>query len=405
LLPTSSSNENRINSGRIFAWLFYLLVALAAIELCFRLIVFPDWRIVSKVPFKTHPIYGTFQKPNLNIRRYNPPNYDVVNRTNSLGFRDREKGFEADLSNIWIAGLSNSYGGFVEDTEVFSRVLEDRYGYRNALLASEGHTIANQVSVMRHLHSQRYKPVIVVLELTLDNALRSYKDSIAILKSPIHIPKSADSAQASERASASLVRRARKIYGDLRHLDFISIKSRLINNSAVYAWLKVGVNAIPAFRAYTLKLGIRADVAVAGSTPIEILKTDGTTAHDYLITELSDYTALIGAWVRANLDADFAVVLIPSSRHLNLDWFARYVRAEGVSGRQMDPARPYRLLKKALEDRGVPVLGMAEPLQNANQFLNFPDDGHLNAVGHALVAKHLAKWLAARFDMKPGNAP
>ena len=392
-----------MNTGRIFGWLLYALVAMVAIELCFRLIVFPDWRIVSQVPFKVHPIYGTFQKSNLNVRRYNPPNYDVINRTNSRGFRDREQGFAADLNSIWTSGLSNSYGGFVEDTAIYAKVLEDRFGYRNALLASEGHTLSNQVSVMRHLHQQGYKPGIVVLELTLDNVLRSYQESIEILKSPVQISKSVDSAQASERPPANLVRRVRKIYSDLVHLDFISIKSRFINNSAVYAWLKVGVNAIPAFRAYTLRLGLRADAAVSESVPIDMLETDGAGAHDYLITELADYTALIGGWVRANLGADFAVILIPSSRQLNADWFARYVRAKGVSGRKLDPARPYRLLKSALKDRHVPVLGMAEPLQNASQFLNFPDDGHLNAEGHAIIARNLARWLAARFNLKPIN--
>ena len=223
----------------VFTLFATLLILFALLEIAFSRFVFPDWRIVSRVPFRTHPIYNTFQKPNLEIRRYNPPNYDVINRTNSLGFRDREKGFTKDLNSIWISGLSNSYAGFVADEKGYSRVLQDRYGHKNALLASEGHVLPNQVAVMRHLHSQGYKPETVILELTLNNVLRSYADGMAALEKPLFVPKMIAATKTSERALDGLTRRAWTVWTRLLSIDFIGAKLRLINNSAIYAWANV----------------------------------------------------------------------------------------------------------------------------------------------------------------------
>ena len=377
---------------------------LAVLELAFRLVVFPDWRIVSQVRFETHPIYNTFQKPNLQVRRYNPPNYDVINRTNSQGFRDREEGFRDDLNSLWISGMSNSYGGFVEDSETFAQVLQDKYGYRNALLASEGHVLSNQVSVMRHLHYQGYRPSLVVLELTLNNVLRGYADGRDALKKPFFVPETG-SVVGSERALEGLLRRMETLWTRLLSIDFIGVKLRLIKNSAFYAWVKVGINANPRLRNYTLQAGLRADPALSDSIPIEMLSSKPNAERDRLIGELADYTAQIDGWVHTTLKADFAVVLLPSKHQMNPDWFARYVASRGHDGAGLDAAAPYRLLKAALEHRGVPVLGMADPVRNAKRFLNFPDDGHINAVGHALIAEKLAAWLKTRFKREPDIGP
>ena len=389
---------------RVFTLFAVLLVGLAILEISFRLFVFPDWRTVSKVPFQKHAVYGTFQKPNLEVRRYNPPNYDVVNRTNSRGFRDRESGFDADLNAIWIAGLSNSYGGYVEDAQTYARLLEDKYGYRNALLASEGHVLPNQVAVMRHLHAQGYRPSLVILELTLNNVLRPYADGVRELAEPFYAPEIGEASQTRERALPGLLARVWRIWTRLLSIDFIGIKARLINNSAVYAWAKVGVNASAALRQYTGRLGLRADPAVSDNIPVDMLSAAGAK-DDRLTEELADYVAGVGEWVEASLKAEFVVVLLPSPHHLNADWFDRYLASKGLGPADLDPSRPYRLVRQALEDRNVPVLGMAEPLLSVGRFLNFPDDGHLNAAGHARIARSLADWLKTRFGREPDLDP
>lgn len=382
---------------RLFALIAGALVLYASLELIFRIAVFPDWRIVSRVPFEFHPIYGTFQKPNLEVRRYNPPNYDVINRTNSRGFRDREQGFDSDLNALWISGLSNSYGGFLEDGQIYARVLEDRYGYRNALLASEGHTLPNQVAVMRDLHRQGYRPKLVILELTMNNVLRSYRDGIDALKSTFAAPTQKGPATAQPHALESLGENAWRIWTRLLSIDFIGLKARLINNSAVYAWLKVGVNSIPFLRKYTLEIGLRADPALAENIPISMLDRTRGDADEPQVDELADYLVLIRNWVKTTLDADFGAIVIPSKHHLNPDWFARFAASRHRDPATLDPARPYRLLLRALEDRNVATLSMAKPLLASKPFLNFEDDGHLNAAGHAIVASAVADWIRTRF--------
>jgi hypothetical protein len=400
----SSSKEKTLGVGRVFVLFSGALIVLAVLELVFRLAVFPDWRIVSQVRFETHPIYNTFQKPNLDVRRYKPPNYDIINRTNSQGFRDRETGFKTDLNSLWVSGMSNSYGGFIENSETFSRVLQDKYGYRNALLASEGHVLPNQVAVMRHLHHQGYRPSLVVLELTLNNVLRGYADGTIALGKPFFVPKTASTA-ASERALVGVLRRVETLWTRLLSIDFIGVKLRLINNSALYAWAKVGVNANPGLRDFTLKAGLRADPALSDNVPLDMLTVKPNIMRDRLVGELADYVALIGRWVRTTLKADFAVVLLPSKHYMNPDWFVRYLAFRGHDGAGLDAGRPFWLLKEALEHRDVPVLDMAGPIAGAKKFMNFPDDGHINAVGHALIAQELAAWLKVRFKREPDIAP
>ena len=391
--------------GRLFVLFASVLVALAVLELVFRLVVFPDWRIVSRVRFETHPIYQTFQKPNLDVRRYNPPNYDVINRTNSRGFRDREKDFDTDLNSLWISGMSNSYGGFIEDGEIFSSLLQETYGYSNALLASEGHVLPNQVAVMRHMHALGSRPSMVLLELSLNNVLRGYTDGIAELRKPFFTPQKTQQTATSERALNGLLRRAHTLWTRLLSIDFIGVKLRLINNSALYAWAKVGVNGVPAMRRYTLKMGLRADPALSDNIPLSMLSVAPDPARDRLIAELASYTAQIEAWVRSKLQAEFAVVLVPSKHHMNPDWFARYLAFRKSDGQSLDATVPYRLLRSALERRGVPVISMAEPLLASKRFLNFPDDGHINAEGHAIIARELAARLKSRFGREPDSVP
>ena len=145
-----------------------LVVVIALVEVLFRTVVFPEWKALSFVQFVKHPVYGTFQKSNLRVRRYNPFNYDVVNTTNSLGFRDREEGFTEDLAGVWLAGASNSYGGFVEDDETLAARLQ-ALGYKVANLSSEGHSWGQQARVIRHLASQGYHPQAVIVEMTLND--------------------------------------------------------------------------------------------------------------------------------------------------------------------------------------------------------------------------------------------
>ena len=73
---------------------------IGVLELLTRTILFPEWQHLLPRTVGANPYFGEFTLPNLNIRRINSGNYDVINSTNHFGFRDREAGFEEDLSGL-----------------------------------------------------------------------------------------------------------------------------------------------------------------------------------------------------------------------------------------------------------------------------------------------------------------
>lgn len=397
----TDTKSTKSDSG---AWFLTALmtgaVLFAAIELLFRAVLFPEWKAVTWATFERHPIYGTFQKPNLSVRRLNPPNYDVVNTTNSMGFRDREVGFKEDLNGIWLAGMSNSYGGFVDDDKIFAARIQ-AMGYEVANLSSEGHRIPNQIKVMRHMAQSGYHPKAVIFELTLNNALGEYQNTLEEFSGPLTNPAAARST--SESVELPRDRLRKKFDGLISRAtpSLVSLKGLALNNSATYAWAKVFVNASPPLRKLTLELGIRADVALVDPAPPELLMNQPETPSDNIITSTATLMTAIQNWVTTNLKVPFGVILIPSPHHLDRARFNRYLRHIGQQGNDMDATRPHRLLLKALRSAGIPTLDMAPTMKASSTPLSFPDDGHMNEEAHGLVAKRLAAWLTSQFGLMP----
>lgn len=378
--------------------LIIVIVGIALSEVLFRTMIFPGWKAVSQATFVRHPIYGTFQKPNLVARRLNPPNYDVINRTNSLGFRDREERFEDDLSGIWAAGASNSYGGFVEDDEAFAARLQTM-GYKVANFSSEGHNLGHQVKVVRHMLSQGYKPRAILFEMTLNNALGAHANAISQLDKPFQNPQKTNATKEDGTAQKQLIEKLGKLREALR-ISMIGIKGRLINNSAIYCWLKVGINGIPVLRQWSLKVGLREDVALKDSAPPAILRNQSETPKDYLIDSTVKFAVALKRWIDDNVGVPFAIVLIPSPHHLDKQRFAKYVNYLGFKEGELDASRPYKILLKGLADNGIPVLDMAPALLASDKDLSFPDDGHMNATAHGIVAREIAVWLPKELGLE-----
>jgi lysophospholipase L1-like esterase len=388
---------NPLKGLRLLLFIILIVFFIVALELIFRTIIFSNWQEVSLPRFIKHPVYGTFQKPNLIVRRYNPPNYDVINRTNSLGFRDREQGFKEDLAGIWLAGASNSYGGFVEDNEIFSARLQNM-GYKAANLSSEGHKLQQQIRVIRHLAQQGYRPHAVIIEMTHNNLLGDFrqKQNDLSLQFKTNLEKTGDAKSVRDKLLIKF-----KTLNVLTNLTLLEIKSRLITNSAIYAWLKIGINSIPALYKLTLDWGLRADVALADSAPLSLIHKKSNHQKDYLINSTARYLATMRDWVEKNLNASFGVILIPSQHHLNKDRFLRYMKHKGLPAKDYDPIRPYRKSLVALRALKVNVLDMAPKMTSVKQPLSFPDDGHTNALGHKLIAEELAKFLKNSLGLSP----
>ena len=396
--PTNNSDAVP-RLGKLAVTIAAVVFGIAATELLFRMIIFPDWTAVAWATFVRHPIYETFQKPNLSERRYNPPNYDVVNRTNSLGFRDREQGFEDDLNSLWIAGGSNTFAAFVEDDETYAARLQ-ALGFPNANLGSEGHTFAQQTFVMRHMAALGYRPRAVLSEISLYNHVSDYRDAMGNFERPLPDQTTITSIDSQIKATSLLTTRVVDVWKK-SNLSLQSFKGRLLNHSAAYCWLKVGINKIPYLRELTLKLGLRSDTDLTLGGAVGLLDTAPENPFDQRIKSTVDYVAKLRDWVTDNLHVPFAIVLIPSRFQLDNGRFRKYVIHHGLEGRKLDPSRPYRLVLAALRRHGIIVFDAEAVLRHQTGSLGFPDDGHMNAVSHDVLARGLAKWIPNALDIRP----
>ena len=154
-------------------------------------------------------------------------------------------------------------------------------------------------------------------------------------------------------------------------------------------------------RDWTLKMGLREDVALKDSAPPALLRNQSETANDYLIDSTVNFAVALRGWIDNKLGIPFAIVLIPSPHHLDEQRFAKYVKYLGFTEGELDAKRPYNILLKGLIENDVPVLDMAPALQASDNILSFPDDGHMNAIAHGIVAREIAAWLPRKLGLDP----
>ena len=352
--------------------------------------------------YEPHPLFGHYNKPGLDVRRFSPMNYDVINHTNRLGQRGLDRDMERELKGVWVAGGSNTFGGYVGDDEVYTRRLRG-FGFWAANLASEGHDMAMQTLVIRDLAARGYRPRAVILALTFFNALQDYDDRLGYLTRPLDEEAATDETRRTEYPAASRLASAVTGLWSLVPTSFMALRARFIKNSAVYGWLKVGVMGIPALRESTLRLGLRADVDLVHKNGLDLLRPlVPKNPATRLIASTAGYIAAVQNIVRESLGVPFGVVLLPNHHQIYPNRFERFVRHFGLQGQDLDPVPPIDALAATLRARGIPVLDTLPALRLANtQLLVFPDDAHLNAEGHAIVARIVAKWLANDLDVTP----
>lgn len=373
---------------RLFQWSAIALLLVAGIELAFRLAIFPGWRDLQHDMYVRHPVFGHYTKPNLDIRRLNPGNWDVRVRTNALGMRGLPGNLERELAGIWLIGDSNAFGGYVDDAAILSARLGGR-GMPVANLASEGHDLSHQARVVRWLGQQGHRPRAVVAAVSLYHGIRPYRDMVAELNRPL--PEQAP--ESRPRAHDILAARLRGLAAAVP-ASGLQLRAFLRANSAAYGWVKSGIMGVPVLRTLTIDLGLRTDLDLVYPFGLDLLAPmdAGNPARDDL-RGTADFLAATGALVERMFGVRFAVVLLPAHHQIYPAAFARWQSANGLEGRDLDPLRSLQGLKDELAARGVPVLDPLDALRAAPGRVTFPDDGHLNALGHRVVADALAAWL------------
>ncbi len=377
---------------RILTICFWGLLVLGGAELAFRFVVFPEYTSMLPDMFQRHPVLGYYNKPNIEVRRYNPMNFDVINHTNAMGFRGREENREKELSGIWVAGSSNTFGGFVEDNEVYVAQLR-KYGYWAANLGSEGHNIDTQSILIRYLGKQGYRPKAVILALPVLHAIQDYTERFDALSKPLR-----ETTTVVERTvglpSDELWNGFNKLWLAIPR-SFKAVRGRLLESSALYGGLKVGIMNVPMLRAFTLKIGFRADIDLINKMPLDLLRPLDTSNPAWrAINTTAEFVAATRAMIQKEFGVPVGVVLLPSYHLLYPEAFQRYVNHFNLQKENLDPWRALSAFKVALAERNVPVFDTLAGLRKkATGPLTFPDNGHLNAEGHTIVAKEIAAWL------------
>lgn len=380
--------------GRILKSLVWIALIVGGLELAARHVLFPQYTAMLPDMYWKHPVLGHYNKPNLTVRRYNPMNYDVTNRTNSIGMRGLEENREKELAGVWVAGGSNTFGGYIEDDDVFPAAMR-RYGIWAANLASEGHGISHQTAMMRMLQKQGSQPKAVILVLTMYYSIADHSPGLRELGSPVVDHMAVSTVQ--RPTARDNLRLAVADFGGAFPTGFQAVRARFLRSSALYGWFKVGIMGIPALRDWTLRNGFRNDLDFVQNFDLELLRPlkDGTDALQK-IHSTAIYVAAVRTMVENEFGVPFGVLLLPAHHQLHPKNFKRYVDQYGLGAENLDPLRALSALKRELRERGVKTLDAYPALRDSGiQRFTFPDDGHLAPPAHAVVAKLLAGWLKA----------
>jgi hypothetical protein len=397
----STQGSFRSGTKRIIIILVWMIFLISLLEVLFRFVVFPQYKSMLVDMYAPHPIFGHYNKPNLDVRRYNPMNYDVINHTNSRGHRGLETDMKREMAGIWVLGDSNSFGGYIGDDKVYSARLK-KLGFWAANMASEGHYMHNQVLVARQAANQGFKPKAVILGLSFFNAVQNYDQHYANLTAPLGLQTNIAQQKTPPNARIKFQTALQELWA-LVPKNLMAVRARLLKSSAIYGWLKVGIAGIPALRKITLDVGLRSDVNLVfklSQNLILPLTPKNPVLKD--IDSAARYAAAIGKWVKTNLNVPFGVVLQPNHHQIYPDRFQQYIKYAKLENKNADARRIITATYNALKKQGLAVLNPLPDLIAANDpNLTFPDDGHLTATGHAIVAKAVAKWLSTELALTP----
>lgn len=369
------------SSSRALGALLVTLAILAGGEMLARTVLFPHYRALSPDVIGDNPYFGpTYTRPNLAERRFSPGNFDVINRTNSYGLRGQEQGFGEDLNGIWVSGESNTFGTALDDDQIFSARLQQR-GYRVANLANEGGGPGSQLPVMRKLAEMGFRPRAVVYVMTLNDSIHAYGPLDA---APV--------AEPSPRAHQALADSVGRLFRP-EMLKPMGLKTTLLRSSALYCWIKLRASEIPLVQAWMTRVGVVRDIDLVPSGNPDLMRRD-PGALDALFDQTADTLAQMRDMVEGRLGARFMVVLLPAHHALYPSRFEKYAAHSGLDRSLYDPDRPMRRMAQSLDARHVAWVDSTPALRAANDpQLIFPNDGHFNAKGHAILADFIATLL------------
>jgi len=359
---------------------FLGLLSFGVLELAARTVFFPEWVGLSPRTIGANPYFGTFTLPDLNIRRFSPANYDVVNTTNRFGFRDRREGFEADLNGVWVFGDSNTFGMGLDDGDIYTAFM-DKAGLPTANLAGLGLNLQQDMRIFAKLIAMGYRPKAVLMAMTMNfSPMPKGPETTEVVKVETPLP--------TEQLNRKLSNVTRT-----EVFSFLSIKSILLRNVALYGWVKTRLVSIPRFRDRLHAMGLVQDVDMLSRGPAWMTDISRRAEVEAAAETLVDQIATM----RVKVGEAFAVLLLPNHHHLYPVRFNKYLTQFGLSTDTQDAAQPYAVLKAALGARQIAIVEVLDDLRAAEDpQLIFFNDAHFNDKGHRVIAKAVSRWVRAK---------
>jgi hypothetical protein len=401
----SETAENRGWVSRLIRAAMILVFAIALLEVLVRLFVFPDWRALSPQILKPHPVFLRFSAPDLDVRQYDPPNFDVRIQTNSMGFRDRREGFDKDLAGIWLCGGSNMFGTGVNNDETMEANVE-RHGFRAANIAAEGSQIEIEARVIRYLTAQGHKPRAVVCVITTPGGIYDFADRIRQFDEPLPDMDSTAKPMAKLQGAADIlsytVNSVIPITEPGTAFSILALKARMVKSSAIYGATKYGVGEIPPLYNWMMSKGYiaEADLHISGQPGLYLKDPDEASRRR--ITNMAAFVTRLRDFVRDELGVPFGIVLVPTQHQIYPDKFDRYTSHFGLDRDAYDLSLPNRWMAAALEENGIPVLDLRPPLLARNgEQLTFTNNGHLNPRGQEIAGEAVADWIENALGITP----
>lgn len=391
-MEQSNAQNRRGLVGRLLLLGMVAFLGLAVAESLFRYVVFPEYRALQQTVMTHHPVIGHFNRPDLEIRRYSPLNYDVINHTNSLGFRGLEEDMPKELAGVWILGDSNTFGAGVADDETYVD-RQKTHGYWAANLSSEGLALEQQLLTLRHFRQLGYRPRAVLITLSLNSRIMDYGPYLDYFTKPL----SGDGENAGgpgKTARATLLEQVDTLK-ELVPTDFMALRSRLIKSSAIYGWLKVGIMGVPALREWTKDVGLRADLDMQVKGSLDLRRPfDAGNPKLPLLRSTADFVGRFADYVREEVGVPFGVLVFPTYHQIYPEKFGAYLKREGITEEGLDPQNSRIAVLKALRERGIAALDVKSVFDYSGiGEVTFPDDAHPNAEALGALSKATAAFL------------
>ncbi len=387
-MMTAPDKKHRSKSSRAVwsAIIFGIvgLVAFGTVELAARAVFFPEWNGLLPRSTGKNPYFGLFNIPNLNIRRFSPANYDVVNTTNSFGFRDRQVGFEEDLKGTWIFGDSNTFAMGLNDEDAYTAML-DAKNLPTANMAGLGSNVPRDLRIMDKMAELGGRPKQVLLALSMN-----------------FVPFDPNPVSPNEITGIVKVgpfnEFQEKLINATRPESFLfrSIKTILLRNVALYGFIKSKMVSVPALRDWLRDRGLVQDIDIQSRGPAWMKDKARRADVEAAAADQADQISTLKEKAQKEFGSRFAVVLLPDYHHLYPSRFAKYLAYFKLAPETQDAAQPYDALKAALQARGIFVIDVLGPLRATNDpQLIFYNDSHYDRHGHVIFAQTIADWITS----------